>query len=179
MARIVEGDEEAFGAMYDRHATVTFSLAVRRLHDPGAAEDPVQESFLSVWRGAANFSPDKSTVQTWLLTMVHHRGVDRIRAQSAVTRRAAAMEIEALVGQDWSDRTGDVAIVNVQSERVTAAVDALPKEQGEVLRLAYFGGFTHQEIAEMLVIPLGTVKGRMRLALQRLRQTVVGDGAIA
>ena len=89
------------------------------------------------------------------------------------------MNIEALVGQDWSDRTSDDAIVNVQSERVTAAVDALPKEQGEVLRLAYFGGFTHREIAEMLVIPLGTVKGRMRLALQRLRQTMVGDEAIA
>ena len=89
------------------------------------------------------------------------------------------MQIEALVGQEWNDRTSEAAIVNVESERVSTALSGLPKEQAEVLRLAYFGGFTHQEIAGMLCLPLGTVKGRMRLALQRLRRTIVGDEAFA
>ena len=179
IALIVAGDERAFAALYDRHAKVTFSFAVRLLNDPGAAEDLVQESFLSVWRGAANFSPAKGSVRTWLLTMVHHRGVDRVRTRSAVMRREVAMQIEALVGQEWNDGTSENAIANAQFERVSAALGDLPKEQAEVLRLAYFGGFTHREIAEMLHLPLGTVKGRARLALKRLRKTIVGNESLA
>ena len=179
IALVVEGDDRAFGVLYDRHAQVTFSLALRLLGDRTAAEDLVQEAFLGAWRGASVYSATKGSVRTWLLTIVHHKGVDRLRALSASNRRAEALKTEAVVRDDRSDLTSDAAIGSVQSESVRRELERLPQEQAQVLRLAYFGGFTHHEIAEMLALPLGTVKGRMRLALERLRRSSIGEGAPA
>ncbi len=169
---VKEGDDRAFGVLYDRHATVAFSLAVRLLGNRTAAEDLVQEAFLSAWRGANAFSVARGSVRTWLLSIVHHRGVDRLRSQAASSRRDDAMRVEALVGDDRDDLTSDEAISHVQSDVVRRALSDLPPEQSQVLRLAYFGGFTHHEIADLLELPLGTVKGRLRLALERLRRNL-------
>lgn len=179
VARVVAGDERAFGVLYDRHAQVTYSLALRLLGDRSAAEDLVQETFLAAWRSATLYSVAKGSVRTWLLAMVHHRGVDRLRSLAASNRRADAMRTEAIVGADKSDLTSDAALGSVQSEAVRQALATLPIEQGQVVRLAYFGGFTHHEISDMLALPLGTVKGRMRLGMERLRRVMDGEGAPA
>lgn len=169
---VKEGDDRAFGVLYDRHSTVAFSLAIRLLGNRTAAEDLVQEAFLAAWRGASAFSVARGSVRTWLLSIVHHRGVDRLRSQAASTRRDDAMRVEALASDDRDDLTSDEAITHVQSDVVRRALTDLPPDQSQVLRLAYFGGFTHHEIADLLELPLGTVKGRLRLALERLRRTL-------
>ncbi|MBI2684587.1 MAG: sigma-70 family RNA polymerase sigma factor [Actinobacteria bacterium] len=170
---VKDGDDRAFGVLYDRHSQVAFSLALRLLGDRGAAEDLTQEAFLSVWRGAAAYSPGRGSVRTWLLAIVHHRGIDRLRNQSASLRRDEAMRTELAASPSALDFTSDAAIGRVQSDAVRRALDELPEEQCQVLRLAYFGGFTHLEISEMLALPMGTVKGRLRLALERLRRLLV------
>lgn len=172
LALVAAGNERAFGVLYDRHSTVAYSLALRLLGNRGAAEDLVQEAFLAIWRGAGAFSPDRGGVRTWVLSIVHHRGVDRLRSQAAATRRDEAMRMEAIVNEDHSDLTSDEALTRVQATAVQRALDELPPDQVQVLRLAYFGGFTHHEIADILGLPLGTVKSRLRLALTRLRQNL-------
>ncbi|HRC07063.1 MAG TPA: sigma-70 family RNA polymerase sigma factor [Miltoncostaeales bacterium] len=173
------GNEPAFGVLYDRHATVAFSLALRLLGNRAAAEDLVQEAFLSIWRGASAYSPERGSVRTWVLSIVHHRGVDRLRSQAVAVRRDEAMRTEAIVSEEYNDLTSDEAISRVQADVVRHALDQLSPDQSQVLRLAYFGGFTHHEIAQMLELPLGTVKSRLRLALERLRQSLAGvEGAV-
>lgn len=176
---VKEGDERAFGVLYDRHGQVAYSLAVRLLGDRTAAEDLVQEAFLAAWRSASAYVAVRGSVRTWLLSIVHHRGIDRLRSQSAAMRRDEALKGESLVGGLGGDPTSEPALVRAQTEEVRRAMGALPEEQRQVIRLSYLGGFTHHEIASMLELPLGTVKGRMRLALERLRREMSVAGSEA
>lgn len=176
---VKEGDEVAFGVLYDRHGQVAYSLAVRLLGDRTAAEDLVQEAFLSAWRSASAYVAARGSVRTWLLSIVHHRGIDRLRSQSASMRRDEALKGESLVAGLGIDTTSEPAIVRAQTDQVRKAMDVLPDEQLQVIRLSYMGGFTHHEIATMLELPLGTVKGRMRLALERLRREMSVAGGVA
>jgi RNA polymerase sigma-70 factor (ECF subfamily) len=166
------GDERAFEAIYDRHARVAFSLAYRLLGDRQGAEDLVQETFLAVWRLAGSYSPSRGSVRTWLLAILHNRGIDRLRTMSAMSRRQEALEREEALrgGPDASEE----AIGRAEAGRMRAALAGLPREQLDVIRLAYYGGFTHQEISQMLEVPLGTVKSRMTLGMQRIRRQMVG-----
>jgi RNA polymerase sigma-70 factor (ECF subfamily) len=165
------GDDRAFEVLYDRHATVAWSLAFRVLGDRAAAEDLVQEAFLAVWRGAAAYSAAKGSVRTWVLSIVHHRAVDRLRQGAAVRRRQDALEQVALVEPDAPD-AAEVALARVAAREVQGALAEVPDDQRQVLRLAYYGGYTQHEIADMLSLPLGTVKSRMRLGLDRVRRTL-------
>lgn len=174
LARLEDGDEEAFALLYDRHARVAYSLAYRLLGAREAAEDLVQDAFLAVWRGSGSYSALRGSVRTWILSIVHHRGVDRLRTSAAMARRQEALEIEEH-GRSAPD-AADVAIGAVEAQGVRRALDELPREQLDVVKLAYYGGFTHHEIAEMLDLPLGTVKSRMRLALERIRRTMEPGG---
>ena len=171
VARVADGDAGAFEIVYDRHAKVAFSLAFRLLGERAAAEDLVQDAFLSVWRGADRFSPALGSVRTWVLSIVHHRGIDRLRSSAASARRELALQQEARVGAQ-QERPEERAIDGALTPSLHRGLEALPDDQGRVVRLAYFGGFTHHEIAEMLGLPLGTVKSRLRLGLDRLRMSM-------
>jgi RNA polymerase sigma-70 factor (ECF subfamily) len=163
------GDERAFEVLYDRHARIAYSLAYRLLGDAAAAEDLVQDAFLAVWRGSARYSSSRGSVRTWLLAILHNRGIDRLRNVAATARRQEALEqIAVSVVPDIAE----AAAGRAEAQAVRAALTTLPDEQLEVLKLAYYGGFTHQEISQMLEVPLGTVKSRMRLGLDRVRRAL-------
>ena len=176
MDLVAAGDPRAFEAMYDRHGGAAFSLAYRIAGDRTAAEDIVQEAFLSIWRSRVRYQRDRGSVRTWVLGIVHHRGIDGLRRNEVHRRRRASAEgIE-----EWKEapeRTDAEAIQRDEARTVRAALSELPEQQGRVIQLAYFGGFTHTEIAELLELPVGTVKGRMRLGLEKLRTALAGEAA--
>ncbi len=176
---VVGGDASAFEVVYDRHAKVAFSLAFRLLGDRAAAEDLVQDAFLAVWRGADRFTPALGSVRTWVLSIVHHRGIDRLRSTSAASRRETALRGEALAGGGHEQPVEDRAIDGALAPSLQRGLEQLPDDQGRVVRLAYFGGFTHHEIADMLGLPLGTVKSRLRLGLERLRMSMGAREALS
>lgn len=171
VVRIARGDEQSFEVLYDRHGKVAWSLAFRLLGEREAAEDLVQEAFLGVWNGAAGYSQAKGSVRTWILSILHHRAVDRLRQTSASRRRQDALEQVAMIEPAAPD-AAEVALARVEATEVRTALADVPGDQLEVLRLAYYGGYTHHEIAGMLSLPLGTVKSRMRLGLERMRRNI-------
>ena len=175
MQRAGRGDATAFSLIYDRHGTAAYSLAYRMCGRKGAAEDVVQDAFLSVWRAGARYDPNRGSVRTWVLGIVHNRAIDALRRATVHdSRRASDEGIEERFAA--TDRTDVEAVRRGDAVQVRNALEVLPPDQLRVIELAYFGGFTHSEIAEMLETPLGTVKGRMRLGLEKLR-TVLGEGA--
>ncbi len=160
-------DPEAFAAFYDRHARAAYSLAYRMMGERQAAEDIIQDAFLKAWRAAGSYRAERGSVRTWLLTVVHNRGIDQLR--SAASRRRAQERLEASAPRSQPSEAFAESWRNSQRERVREALKTLPQEQLKVLELAYFSGYTHVEIAELLNVPLGTVKGRMRLGLKKMR----------
>lgn len=166
---VERGDAEAFEVVYDRHSRVAYSLAFRLLGDRQAAEDLVQDAFLAVWRGAGGYSVARGSVRNWMLSILHNRGVDRLRTLGAMSRRQEALQQVELRRPDAPDAAA-LGIERAMAGSVREELGALPAEQHQVLDLAYFGGFTQHEISEMLDVPLGTVKSRMRLGLERLRR---------
>lgn len=173
--RVRDGDAAAFAVIYDRHSTAAFSLAYRIVGKRNAAEDVVQEAFLGLWRSGGRYDASRGSVRTWVLGIVHHRAIDALRRASVHDARRASDEgLEERF--EAPERTDAEAARRSEAGQVRAALGALPADQLRVIELAYFGGFTHSEIAEMLDTPLGTVKGRMRLGLEKLRGTL-GEGA--
>src|SRR5580658_3721850 len=168
MALVREGNAGAFGVVYDRHCNVAFSLAYRMCGRRASAEDVVQEAFLSLWRSSAGYDHKRGSVRTWVLRIVHNRAVDALR-RGVVRERHTFHEEGAIELLPSCDNTEDQAVDREQAYEVRGALGGLPEEQRRVIDLAYFGGFTHVEIASMLEMPLGTVKGRMRLGLAKLR----------
>ena len=174
---VERGDPDAFEVIYERHSRVAYSLAFRLLGDRHLAEDLVQDAFLAVWRGAAGYASARGSVRNWMLSILHNRGVDRLRTLGAMSRRQDALEQMELRRPDEPD-AAELAISHALAGTVRDELRDLPSEQSEVLRLAYYGGFTHQEISQMLQLPLGTVKSRMRLGLERLRRGM-GETGVA
>ena len=169
MQLVQQGDPRAFELLYDRHGGAAFSLAYRMVGDRAAAEDIVQEALLSMWRSRVRYEPARGSVRTWVLGIVHHRAIDGLRRNLVHQRRRASAEgIEEI--HEAAERTDVEAARREEARSVRAAMDELPGEQLQVIELAYFGGFTHTQIAEMLEMPVGTVKGRMRLGLEKLRR---------
>ena len=169
MALVRGGDSGAFEVVYERHGTVAYSLAYRMCGRGQAAEDVVQEAFLSAWRRASSYDATRGSLRTWLLGIVHHRAVDALRRSGNDSRRRVDLPVEEM---DFEDSEVSVAGEVIERDRavlVRKAMTDLPAEQSKVIELAYFGGFTHTEIADMLGVPIGTVKGRMRLGLTKLR----------
>jgi RNA polymerase sigma-70 factor (ECF subfamily) len=163
-----QGDAAAFEVIYERHATAAFSLAYRMTGRRGAAEDVVQEAFLSLWRSGARYDHTRGSVRTWVLAVVHHRAIDALRRGTKHdSRRASDEGIEERF--ESADRTDVQAVRREEAAEVRSALAALPDEQSRAIELAYFGGFSHSEIATMLETPIGTVKGRIRLGLEKLR----------
>jgi RNA polymerase sigma-70 factor, ECF subfamily len=168
MQLVAGGDGNAFGVLYERHANVAFSLAFRMCGKQANAEEVVQEAFLSMWRGGARYDRTRGSVRTWVLGIVHNRAVDALRRGTVHDRGRVSDEgIEERV--QAPDRTDQEVDRRDEAREIRAALEGLPSEQSHVIELAYYGGFTHSEIATMLDIPIGTIKGRMRLGLDKLR----------
>jgi RNA polymerase sigma-70 factor, ECF subfamily len=173
MQLVRRGDAAAFELVYERHATAAFSLAYRMVGNRNVAEDVVQEAFLSLWRSGARYDRTRGSVRTWVLGIVHNRAIDALR-RSTVHDKHRANDETAAERLEARDRTDVEAARRDEAREVRSALDDLPADQSRVIELAYFGGFTHSEIATMLEMPLGTVKGRMRLGLDKLRGRLDG-----
>jgi RNA polymerase sigma-70 factor, ECF subfamily len=168
MKLVHDGDLRAFEVVFDRHASAAFSLAYRMCGRRAAAEDIVQESFLSLWRSASGYDPRRGSVRSWVLSVVHNRAVDAMRRVGAKAGRD--VPDEGIAERLPAAETTDAEVERRDDARqVRTALDELPPDQRQVIELAYFGGFTHTQIAEMLDLPPGTVKGRMRLGLTKMR----------
>jgi RNA polymerase sigma-70 factor, ECF subfamily len=180
MQLLQAGDAQAFEVIYDRHGGAAFSLAYRIVGHASGAEDVTQEAFISIWRSRLRYEPTRGSVRTWVLGIVHNRAIDGLRRNTVHERRRVSMEgIEER--REAAERTEVEAARREEARAVRKAIDSLPEEQRRAIELAYFGGFSHSEIAELLEMPVGTVKGRMRLALEKLRRQLGGleEGLLA
>jgi RNA polymerase sigma-70 factor (ECF subfamily) len=177
MQLVRRGDARAFEVIYERHSGAAFSLAYRMMGTRSGAEDVTQDAFLSMWRSGARYDRARGSVRTWVLGIVHHRAIDALRRATVHDRRRAGDEgIEERF--EARERTDVEAARREEASTVRGAMSSLPADQSQVIELAYFGGFTHTEIAEMLDAPVGTIKGRMRLGLKKMRSQL-GEGQVA
>ncbi len=175
MPLVNNGEPKAFATLYDRHSRAAYCLAYRMMGEKQAAEDLAQEAFIKVWRRAGSYRAQKASVRTWILSIVHNRGIDQLRSHAS--RRRTQEKIEASAASSQPSEAFAETWRNTQAEQVREALSTLPKEQLKILELAYFSGYTHVQIAELLNVPLGTVKGRMRLGLQKMRGLAVWEAA--
>jgi RNA polymerase sigma-70 factor (ECF subfamily) len=169
--RVADGDAEALRVLYERLGRIVYAFALTYTRDPGLAEECAQDAFVALWRRARSFDPARAKLATWLLVVTRNKAIELVRARG---RRPEAVQDAAVAELMEDDGLGPSASLERAdvSQRVAEALAELPAEQREVVLLAYFDGLTHAEIAEVIGIPLGTVKGRMRLALERLRGLV-------
>lgn len=164
------GDEAAFAELYDALSRRLHGLVLRVVRDPAQSEEVTQEAFLEIWRTAARFDPTRGSAMGWMMTIAHRKAVDRVRSAEAASRRDAQYH-EANQEVDF-DSTSEAAHTSLDVERVRKALASLTDAQRSALELAYFGGYTHTEVATMLGLPLGTAKTRIRDGLIRLRDTL-------
>jgi RNA polymerase sigma-70 factor (ECF subfamily) len=175
MQLVRRGDARAFEVVYERHSGAAFSLAYRMTGKRVTAEEVVQEAFLALWRANARYDRTRGSVRTWILGIVHNRAIDALRRGTVHDRRRASDEgLEERF--EARERTDVEAARHDEAREVRSALGTLPPEQLKVIELAYFGGFSHSEIAEMLETPIGTVKGRMRLGLAKMRVQLGSSG---
>lgn len=177
MEAIRKGDQLAFGVLYQRHHRAALAVALRICHEGSLAEDAVQEAFIALWRRAHLYDPKRGHLRSWALAIVHNASVDVLRRGMKGTGGIEGEEqIERLL--QVPDEAELETRKKEQERELRSALDALPGEQSSVIELAYFGGYSLVEIASMLSTPLGTVKGRMRLGIEKLRAAMVGDEAL-
>lgn len=168
------GDEAAFAQVYDATSARLYGLVLRVVRDPSQAEEVTQEAYLDVWRKAARFDQERGSAISWLMTIAHRKAVDRVRSAEASSRRDTAYHRDERPLEH--DVTVAAATASLEAERVRQALQELTTTQREALELAYFGGYTHTEVATMLELPLGTAKTRIRDGLIRLRDAMgVGE----
>jgi RNA polymerase sigma-70 factor (ECF subfamily) len=165
VALVARSEETGLAELYDRYGRLAYGLALRILRDETLAEDAVQDAFLTIWRTASRFVPERAKASTWILTLVHRRAVDVVRREER--RRADSLE---LAPEPVAAAADDDAWLRFERERVQAALTRLPDPQREALELAYYGGFTQSELAERLGQPIGTIKSRMFTGLSSLRE---------
>src|SRR5689334_16842532 len=174
MERLASGDLGSLEQLYDQYGAMSFSIAYRITGDRASAEDVVQEAFLGAWRNAARYADARGSVKTWLLSIVHHRAIDAVRRRRPTTElpeNEGAMPAPLVLPDTWTEISA-----SLDRESVRAALATLSNVQREAIELAYFGGLTQSEIAERTGVPLGTVKGRMRLGLDALRAAMLAMG---
>ena len=167
LAQVARGDEQAFADLYQRVAAAVFGLVSKVVRNPAQSEEVTQEVIVELWRTAPRFDPARGTARSWIMTCAHRRAVDRVRSAESAARR------DDLAGRRDQGRPYDEVVEQVESslerEHVRRGLQALTALQREAVVLAYYGGHTHREIAELLGVPQGTVKTRLRDGLIRLR----------
>lgn len=166
MVRLRDRDVIALEQLYDRLAPLALGLACRVVRDRALAEDIVQETFLTLWRQPERYDPARGSARGWVLSIVHHRSIDRVRR---MTVRGPAGELSPNIIDERAPDPADAAFAAIRSEQLRAALDTLPREQRMAIVLSYVHGRTHAEIADLMGCPLGTVKGRIRIGLEKLR----------
>ncbi|MEE9325090.1 MAG: sigma-70 family RNA polymerase sigma factor [Dehalococcoidia bacterium] len=171
---IVQGDKEALGALYDRYGRAVYSLSLRIMEDKGMAEEITQEVFLTAWARADTFHMQKGKFLSWLLTITHNKAIDQWRKR----RRSLALSFDSVAANAWTAgeqglETLEDSLSSVDRKYIREAVDRLPAPQKQVVTMAYFYGLTQSEIARQLGAPIGTVKTRMRLAFQKLKESLI------
>jgi RNA polymerase sigma-70 factor, ECF subfamily len=169
MPLIGNKDPGAFEVFYDRHGTAAYSLAYRIVGERAAAEDVTQEAFVSIWRSGARYDRARGSVRSWTLGIVRNRAIDLLRSRAGRTPKLGFDDEAVLEQRPADDFTDTEALRRETARELRGALGELPGEQSKVIELAYFGGFSQSEIAAMLGLPLGTVKGRMRLGLEKIR----------
>jgi RNA polymerase sigma-70 factor (ECF subfamily) len=168
MQLVQRAEAPAFEVVYDRHAGAAFSLAYRMCGARPLAEEVVQEAFLSIWRSGARYDRGRGSVRTWILGITHHRAIDALR-RGVVQDRHRASDEGIAERFEAEERTDAEVARREEALEVRGALEGLPEDQRRAIELAYYGGFTQSEIADMLGVPIGTVKGRMRLGMEKMR----------
>jgi RNA polymerase sigma-70 factor (ECF subfamily) len=171
------GQVDAVDVLYLRYGALCYSLAVRILGDPGRAEDVVQESFVRVWKRASSFDASRGSLRSWLLTVVRNRAIDYLRGTAARERDELELQVEVPARGAGADPWREVS-QSLERDAVKSALERLPREQRQTIELGYFGGYSQQEISRMIDVPLGTIKSRTRLALEKLCSYLQGRGLI-
>lgn len=170
---LAERNEEALAELYNRYWGLAYATAIRIVRDPASAEDVVQDAFLKVWNNATHFAASRGSLRSWLIIAVRNRAIDCLRGRSAHDRQECELKPGLKATEPTSDPWRWVS-VSVQRKAVREALDSLPFQQRLALELNYFGSYTQPEIASMMGVPLGTVKGRVRLGLQKLSTSLKG-----
>ena len=173
---LAAGDTKALEELYDRYGSLAYSVSLRILGDPGKAEDVVQDAFLRLWN-SGNFDPNKGSLRTWLMTAVRNRSIDYLRGRGAHERYEKEIPETVAASGNGSDPWREVS-ASLERDAIKEALAILPVEQRQAVELAYFGGYSHREIADMIRVPLSTVKGRMRLAMEKLHSYLQGRGFV-
>lgn len=170
LLKVARGDQAAFATLFDRFSGLVFGVVRRVVRDPSQSEEVAQEVLVEVWRTATRFDPGRGSAQTWILTMAHRRAIDRVRSEQASRDRTDR------IGQREQSRAFDEVSeeveVRFEHQQVRESLSALTELQREAVELAYYGGYTYREVAELLDTPLGTIKTRMRDGLIRLRDAM-------
>jgi RNA polymerase sigma-70 factor (ECF subfamily) len=175
---IAQRDERALERLYEKYGRAIYSLVLRMLRDPARAEEVSQEVFLKVWRRPGSYAPGRGPFVTWLLSVAHHRAVDELRARRHDTLPIDGADGVGIEIVDESADLSDVAWVGERRVAIRAALGGLPQTQRHAIELAYYAGLTQREISDRLGEPLGTIKTRMRLAMQKLRASLADVAAI-
>jgi RNA polymerase sigma-70 factor (ECF subfamily) len=170
LQRSSRGDEQAFARLYDATSSRAYGLALRVVRNPAHAEEVAQEAYLDAWRSSSRFDPARGSALGWLLTIVHRKAVDRVRSAEAASQRDATYHRETQPVEH--DETAESAHASLEAQRVRGAVSTLTEVQREAVELAFFGGYTHTEVATLLDVPVGTAKTRIRDGLIRLRDAM-------
>jgi RNA polymerase sigma-70 factor (ECF subfamily) len=177
--RVADGDAVALETLYDRYGQPVYSLALRIVRDPQIAEELTQEVFLRLWRYAATYDPARGRFSGWLLGIAHNLALNEVRRWQSRPQKAELSDDEDERAYDPVDESADsaeAAWLNIRREAIVGAIKQLPEAQRRAIELAFFGGYTHLEIANMLGDPLGTIKSRIRIGMQRLKQLLLAQG---
>ena len=173
-ALLASSSPEAIEMLYERYGRLAYSLAFRVLNDGHAAEDVVQDAFLSMWRRSTTYQPDRGSLRTWVCAIVHNRALDRLRGRSG--RARLDLPLETASTQPAVSDTWEMVSAGLERDHIRGALGDLPAEQRQTIELAYYGGYSQTEISDLMRVPLGTVKGRTRIALRKLRGVLEGEG---
>jgi RNA polymerase sigma-70 factor, ECF subfamily len=169
LVRVGTGDEAAFAQLYDRFAPGLYSLILRMVRDEKEAEDVLQEGFTHVWRRATTYDPERSSAFTWAVMVFRNKAIDRMRGRQRRERVVERAGNDPIVSPESDTQSAEAPTMHEEVAMVRLALDQIPAEQKEAVELAFFGGLTHEQIAERLATPLGTIKARIRRGLLRLR----------
>ena len=169
ISRIAEGDDAAFGLLYERFAASLYGMAFRMMNDAKEAEDVLQEGFTYIWRKVASYDSSRSTPFAWAVMIVRNKAIDRLRVRQRQERLHDKVNTEGAFFQKKDENSVDQPTLRERGALVRSALQQIPNEQRQALELSFFAGLTHEEIAERLATPLGTIKARIRRGLLRLR----------
>ncbi|MBT98329.1 MAG: RNA polymerase subunit sigma-70 [Dehalococcoidia bacterium] len=175
--RISQVDKDALEALYTRYQTPVYSLAMFMLKQPALAEEATQDIFLNIWLKASSFNAERGQPRGWIMSVAHHKIIDLIRSRKRTIVNTDPADYETLdLLPDGGVPTETQVERSLERERIMRALETIPENQREVIMLAYFGGLSQSEMAEKLDQPLGTIKTRVRLAMQKLRTVLENDG---